>query len=176
MKNLNSRGDLEWRPVVGYEDHYDISNYGHLMSYRRPNPRIHEPYIREKGYRMYKLSLNTVEKSFLAHRLVAEAFIPNPENKPYINHIDGNPNNNHISNLEWCTPMENVQHAIKTGLTNSTNRAYGEQQGHARLTETKVINIRHCRGAIGPRQLAVLYNVHKSTIQAIWYRRTWKHI
>lgn len=64
------------------------------------------------GY--YTVSLN--RKSFYIHRLVAEKFIPNPENKPCINHIDGDKSNNHISNLEWVTYSENMQHASKNGL------------------------------------------------------------
>ena len=66
-----------------------------------------------KGYLFVDLYNNGVSKRFYIHRLVAEAFIPNTENKPYINHKDGNPQNNCVDNLEWCTPLENVEHASK---------------------------------------------------------------
>lgn len=66
-----------------------------------------------KGYLYVDLYSNGKRKRFYVHRLVAEAYIPNPENKPYINHKDGNPKNNFVENLEWCTPLENVEHASK---------------------------------------------------------------
>ena len=70
----------------------------------------------QQGYQHVTLQINGKPKRFRVHRLVAEAFIPNPENKPYVNHIDGNRQNNNINNLEWVTPAENTQHAVNTGL------------------------------------------------------------
>ena len=66
-----------------------------------------------KGYLYVDLYNGNKRKRKYIHRLVAEAFIPNPENKPYINHIDGNSHNNSVENLEWCIPLENVEHASK---------------------------------------------------------------
>lgn len=71
------------------------------------------------GYWKVELSNGGKRKSYKVHRLVGLSFIPNPEGKPYINHIDGNPLNNHYKNLEWCTQLENVIHALETGLTPS---------------------------------------------------------
>ena len=70
----------------------------------------------QQGYNHVTIQINGKPKRFRVHRLVAEAFIPNPENKPYVNHIDGNRQNNLVENLEWVTPAENTQHAINTGL------------------------------------------------------------
>ena len=66
-----------------------------------------------KGYLYVDLYNNGKRKRFYIHRLVAELYIPNPDNKPYVNHIDGNTKNNRCENLEWCTPFENVEHASK---------------------------------------------------------------
>jgi len=72
--------------------------------------------ILSKGYLKIGLNVDLKRKCFFVHRLVAEAFIPNPDNKPEINHKDGNKKNNNVSNLEWVTHSENLQHAVTTGL------------------------------------------------------------
>lgn len=73
------------------------------------------------GYYYVNLCNNSTPKPFRVHRLVGAAFLPNPKNKPYINHIDGNKLNNHVSNLEWSTPSENNKHAYKLGLKSPSN-------------------------------------------------------
>lgn len=119
-----------WKPVKGYEDFYEVSNFGEVRSYDRMVSNGNGFYLKKgrlmknsptsTGY--YKIRLTNkqgVGKEYKVHRLVAFAFIPNPENKPFINHIDGNPINNHVSNLEWCTQSENMYHAYETRLIES---------------------------------------------------------
>lgn len=103
-----------WKDVEGFQG-YKISNLGRVKSYHNNTTIIRKSNI-VVGYKHLMLSKNKKKYNFYIHRLVAEAFIPNPENKPEINHIDGNKLNNNISNLEWCTRKENCQHAWKTGL------------------------------------------------------------
>ena len=103
-----------WKDVEGYEGKYQVSNLGRM--------RILKNMILQTtptGYISINLYKNGKGKRTSVHRLVAKAFIPNPENKPYINHKDTNRSNNCINNLEWCTPKENTQHSIKYG--NSKN-------------------------------------------------------
>lgn len=78
---------------------------------------------RNGRYRLVTAQVNRKQKRFYVHRLVAEAFIPNPDGLPEVNHIDGNPANNRAENLEWCTRAENCQHAYRTGLTNPYRNA-----------------------------------------------------
>lgn len=103
----------EWRDVVGYEGLYKVSSHGRIKSYhaRYKKPRILKTSMTTTGYRKVELAKNKVKKSYKIHRLVAEAFIPNEENKPYINHLDSNPLNNNVDNLEWCTQKENMIHS-----------------------------------------------------------------
>lgn len=113
----------EWRDIKGYEGLYKISNIGRVKSYQTfgNNQKIGRehfitPTLTTNGYYRVELIKDNQRKTHRIHRLVAFAFLPNPENKPYINHIDGNRLNNHITNLEWCTQKENNEHAIRTGL------------------------------------------------------------
>lgn len=99
-----------WKDIPGYEDLYQASNFGRVKSLRRNIIML--PRADKHGYLRVMLSVKGYRKYCQIHRLVAWAFIPNPENKPVVNHIDGDPRNNKVDNLEWCTQSENVLHAI----------------------------------------------------------------
>lgn len=114
-----------WKDVVGYEGTYQISNTGRLKSLTRAIPRqgrtftkqgiFYKPCPDKDGYLNSQLSLNGSYKRLSIHRIVALAFLPNPENKPFINHINCIVSDNRVENLEWVTPKENTAHAIKLG-------------------------------------------------------------
>lgn len=110
-----------WKDIPSYEGKYQISNFGNVKSlnYSRKNySKLLKLKNHKDGYKIVGLSNGKGKgKSFFSvHRLVAQAFIPNPDNKATVNHIDGNKANNHISNLEWATPQENMIHSFKIGL------------------------------------------------------------
>lgn len=103
-----------WRKVYGFDD-YLCNEQGEIYSLKRN--RILKGRSM-KGYRRVVLMKDGKTIDALVHRLIAQTFIPNPENKPEVNHKDGNKKNNSVFNLEWCTHKENVHHAMKTGLKN----------------------------------------------------------
>lgn len=117
-----------WKDVVGYEGIYEVSNYGRVRTHkdktthsvRHGTRKWKQRILKEKSPegRDVRVTLwkNKKPKDFLVHRLVAFAFIPQIDGKNCINHIDGNPKNNHVENLEWCTYQENTNHAFETGL------------------------------------------------------------
>lgn len=110
----------KWKDIQGYEGLYQVSNLGEVRSLKykgRNNIKILKGASDKDGYRRVALfDKEKCRKEYRIHRLVAEAFIPNPENKPQVNHIDGNKINNKSDNLEWATQEENMQHAYKMGL------------------------------------------------------------
>jgi hypothetical protein len=121
-----------WVPINGYEGHYLVSDFGRIKSIDRHLPmrwasgdrtRFHKGKIKnatphyKNEYLSVMLKVGGVEDRRFVHRLVAEHFHENPENKPEVNHKDGDKNNNHFLNLEWATALENTQHAIQTGLS-----------------------------------------------------------
>jgi hypothetical protein len=130
-----------WKDIKGYEGYYQVSNLGRVKSVARVIQRKSKPYtVKEKilkarpdkdGYKYLVLCVNCKTKTTSIHRLVAQAFIPNPDNLPCINHKDENPANNNVENLEWCTysynntyndlahrRMKNVDYAKRTANTN----------------------------------------------------------
>lgn len=121
----------QWKDVVGYENYYEVSSLGRVRSKERilphninsglykKKPRILSLRVARRGYKIVWFCVDGVRKAYPVHRLVAIAFLPNPDNKPQVNHKDGNKLNNEVSNLEWVTAKENVDHAVRTGLIKS---------------------------------------------------------
>ena len=100
----------QWKNIVDYPD-YEISNLGRVRSLKFGKEVILSPGMRNDGYLLVNLWKNGEKKGFLVHRLVAQAFIPNPFNYPCINHKDHNRQNNNVENLEWCTAQYNVEYS-----------------------------------------------------------------
>ena len=106
----------EWRDIKGYEGLYQISNKGNIKSlnYKRTGKeKIREGTIDNTGYKIISLCKNGKVKKYLIHRLVAEAFLPNPDNLPQVNHKDENKLNNNVENLEWCTQEYNCNYGTR---------------------------------------------------------------
>lgn len=101
-----------WKDIDGYEGLYQVSNVGRVRSLRRNI--ILKSKIERNGYERVRLSVNNIPKDYSVHRLVANAFIPNPNNYPIVNHKDENRTNNCVENLEWCTQEYNVNYG--TGI------------------------------------------------------------
>jgi len=167
----------EWRDIVGYEGLYEVSNIGRVRSVKK-DVYFLKSFQRKKEihYIYFFLSKNGVRKSYYCHRLVAQSFIFNFNNKPCVNHIDNNPENNKVENLEWCTQKENVYHALKQGrhsLINIINKK-GETTTSAKLKEKDIFSIRSSNLLL--KELAEIYKVNISAISKIKNRKTWNHI
>lgn len=119
-----------WKDIKGYEGYYQVSSFGRVralnrvVNYKDMYGNISKRFIKGKmlktcyvpnSYPSLSLSIKNVVKHHSVHRFVAQAFVPNPLKKEEVNHIDSNRENNHVSNLEWCTHAENMEHTIKSG-------------------------------------------------------------
>ena len=151
------------KDIKGYEGLYAITNDGEIWSYpKRAWPggwMKQQVYIdckeRIKPYKRYIISLvgnDGKRKTFQVHRLVAKAFIPNPENKPEVNHKDGNSMNNVVSNLEWVTHKENSSHAFMSGICKKP------------LTNGEVVELRKICQFHSCRKVALAYGLHPATV------------
>lgn len=112
--NMTNNSIEEWRPIVGYEETHLISNFGNVKTYKRLDRNL-KPTIKPDGYVRISITRDKKEIKPFIHRLVAQAFISNPENKPEVNHIDCDRSNNDVNNLEWVTAKENTAQTIKNG-------------------------------------------------------------
>lgn len=176
----------KWKELEGNREIYLISDQGNIRTKTRPGARgtivqghsliTHE---NSSGYLRADIHLKGEPKgkSYFVHRLVAEKFVPNYDNKPFINHKDGNKHNNSAKNLEWCTRSENEKHAWKTGLK-SDIATKGEAHGMHKLTAADVSYIRknHIRngGSMKTGDFAKQFHVKPQTITDAVSKRTWK--
>lgn len=180
-----------WKPIIGYEGYYEVSNLGRVKRVAltkqvfrggksmlfHHKERILNGGLNIDGYNRVELSVKpgaTKRTCVFNHRLVAESFILNPDNKDQVNHINGIKTDNRFHNLEWCTGKENVRHAIKTGLRTANK---GSKCGSSKLKESQVLEIRELFSkGLGTKQISEIYSMHQSTISAIKTGRNWNHI
>lgn len=165
----------EWRDVVGYEGLYQVSNFGRVKSFHKDKVKILKFGVSPFGYLRVVLCKDFNKKNRPIHILVAQAFIPNPENKPQVNHIDGNKQNNCVENLSWVTSAENIAHAFDMGL-----RKTGCEHGRAKLTAEQVRDIRaNCVPGdpeLGFKPLAKKYNVTSRVIELVYKGVSYKNV
>ena len=173
-----------WKDIPGYEGLYQVSSLGRVKGLKRTiynslkgdyllEERLLKSGYNKNGYESYVLSNSKSKKRMNIHRLVALAFIPNPDDKPCVNHINGIKSDSSIGNLEWCTYSENTKHAFKTGLMSMTK---GEECSWSKLTEDDVRYIRENKGIISYSKLSKKYKISTTTISKIINRKSWNHI
>lgn len=169
-----------WLPVFGLEDcGYEVSNLGRVRSWRDARGTGETPFILTPTegtnarchVTLYLHPDSAVRRKYQVHRVVACTFMCPVNGRDQINHIDGNPRNNALANLEWCTQVENMQHAIATGLL----RQRGHESARAKFTERQIEEIRLMRmlGA-SYAKIRERYPAAKSTISYIVNRVTYQ--
>ena len=167
-----------WATIPGYENFYEVSNFGRVRSLdrciftkkclkRKIRGKVLKSIKNNHGY--YQVSLNDVigrTRVKMIHKLVITRFIPNKKDLPQANHIDGDKSNNNATNLEWCTQSENMKHAYKTGLQKPISR---DKNKLSKLTEKQVLEIRskYVPWKYSLNKLAKEYRVVSSTIHSI---------
>lgn len=174
FEKLSKNQQEQWLPVHvdGFEQKYMVSNFGRIKRKFTHNEKLLPGNINKDGYLTILLSSSGKKNCQYIHRMVAIRFLPNPENKKTVNHIDGNKQNNHIDNLEWATHSENHIHAFR-----KLNRKSGEAGKYGftgKLKPDEVLFIRNCD--LKGTELAKMFGVGKGTISNVRAMRVWKKI
>lgn len=156
-----------WKDVVGYEGLYEVDEAGSIFGPR--GKRLKRKTL-PKGYQQVNLYKDGVQTTMYVHRIVAEAFIPNPNNLPQVNHKDGVKSNNDKDNLEWTTPLGNITHSIEVLGKIPVH--------HVKLTEEdvkRIIQLRVC--GLTCAQIADQFNnVGFNAVYRVYAGKTWTHI
>lgn len=180
--------DEVWKPIEGFEGMYEVSNKGRVKSlfrhtsYKNQFGTITILPIKEKllkcnpcnvDYPRVRLLKDGVTTEIHVHRLVAKAFLDNPDNHNYVNHLDNNKLNNNVENLEWCSQSRNCHHAFDIGANH-----HGIKHWLSKLSEKQVREIRYRLKTenISQRKLAKEYNVSSTTIRMIAIGKTWRRL
>lgn len=169
-----------WKPVKGWEDLYLISNFGRVKAlsktliysdgrkYHYPERILKISPVPEGKYPTIHFYRNKERTTLAIHRLVAEAFVPNPENKPTVNHKDGNKRNNRVDNLEWATYSENNVHALDEGLKKQTPEGMESKLAKLNKDQVKALYsswIPRTSGKNGTKYFAQKFGVTPTTIR-----------
>jgi hypothetical protein len=176
-----------WVPITGYEGLYDISSLGRVKSKRRvvKSIRSGRPLTKTvceriliptfcNEYAEVCLNKNGSHRSAKVHILIAKAFLPNPDNKPILNHINGVKSDYQLLNLEWTTYKENTRHAWDTKLCTAIK---GTQSGNSKLTDESILEIKErFKNGENNAAIAKIYNVSKNNIRNIRIGKAWKHV
>lgn len=175
----NNPKDPKWKAqptadlkdIPGYEGFYAVSKSGDVWSHRRGY--YLKPFKNSTGRLNIELSIDKKAKTLLVHRLVAMAHLNNKDNLPVVNHKDGDPLNNHVSNLEWCTSGDNQRHAYRTGLK---RRPLGERSNFAKYDESTMKKAKALLKEKTPKEVSMILNVSYPAISALHNGKSWRHI
>lgn len=163
--------DEVWLPIPDYEGLYEGSNYGRTKSFHKGKTIILKPALSGDGYLCVCLSKGGNHKTFKVSRLVATLFIPNPDNKPEVNHIYSR-FSNHVDCLEWATSSENEKHAYNAGLKVARQ---GEDNEQAKMTNEQVVYIRENPDGLNTVELADKFGIDQTTISDIQLGKKYKN-
>ncbi len=173
----------KYMKLEGFDHDYYITQDGKVWTDCRKNgiERFMKQHNNPEGYKVVGLYIGGKQKQFRVHRLVATAFIPNPENKPFVNHIDGNKANNDVSNLEWCTQKENVNHAINvlnkwsnTEKQRKQASELGKSKRKLSIEEARKLRLLHKTEGYSIAELANRYSLSKTGVKRILSGKTYK--
>ncbi|MDJ0572096.1 MAG: NUMOD4 domain-containing protein [Pleurocapsa sp. MO_192.B19] len=162
-----------WKDIEGFPN-YQVSNHGRVKS--KKTSKILKLY-QTRGYLRVSLYNDAGRKCKLVHRLVAEAFIPNTQNKTDVNHINACKTDANVCNLEWATASENINHAYSSGLRPKIDTR-GEKNGFSKLTNFQVIQIKQLLtdGQLTQKTIGSQFNVSRETISSIKSGRRWQNV
>lgn len=168
---------MKWQPVRGYEGLYEVSNYGQIRGIDRietlkdgrkrfRHGKQLATMTKRHGYQAVNLYSHGAMKTVLVHRLVAQVFVPNPDGKPEVNHINGDKSDNRASNLEWVTSAENIRHAYEIGLKKADH--------HGRLSNQQIRDIRASHEK--QKEIAKRHRISRTLVGLIKQRKIYKEV